>query len=322
MQEAKTLYEQAADRFRKIGHFYNVAVMKTNLGATQRAMGRFEEALLSYQEAVSLHERMGVSASLGIVKSNTAVVLIDLCRYRECLSLLENSEPLYRKLKSPALGGLATLVKARCLVKMGQVKNVPPLLEEGWQARKQVGRLTDRLLIVDILSDLAILTGETDRALRESKKLLEEAESTGDKKARFEPLLLRLQVLLDAGLLDEAENIGRLVEESTAAGEDISSQATGKALLARLAARRGDFSEAEDLLRQAAASGGLGREASAQAALHTGEAYLRAGKKAKAREYLERAREEFGVLVAAGYRTHELEKANEIQDIGATPLNP
>jgi tetratricopeptide (TPR) repeat protein len=312
LQEAKRLYELAADKFRKIGHFFNVAVMKTNLGVTQRATGRFEEALQSYQEAVSLHERMGVSASLGIVKSNTAVVLIDLCRYRESLSLLENSEPLYRKLKSPALGGLATLVKARCLVKMGQVENVLPLLEEGWQARKHVGRVTDRLLVVDILADLAILTGETDKVLGESKELLEEAENTGEKEIFRESLILRLKVLLNAGLPDEAEGVGKLVEEGVTAGEDISSQAGGKALLARLAAGRGDFGKAEDLLKQAAAIDGLGKEASAQAALHIGEAFLRAGKKAKAREYLERAKEEYGVLVAAGYRTHELEKTSEL----------
>lgn len=312
LQEAKRLYELAADRFRKIGHFFNVAVMKTNLGATQRAMSRFDEALESDLEATSLYERMGASASLGIVKSNTAVVLIDLCRYRECLSLLENSEPLYRKLKSPALGGLATLIKARCLVKMGQVESTLPLLEEGWQARKLVGRLADRSLIVDILADIAVLTEETDRALRESKELLEEAENTGEKEIFREALILRLKVLLGAGLLDEAEDIGRLVEKSTAVGEDISSQASGKALLARLAVGRGNFGKAEDLLGQAASGGGLGREASALATLHLGEAYLRAGKKAKAREYLERAKEEFSILVTAGFRTHELEKSKEL----------
>ncbi len=312
LQEAKQLYEQAADRFRKAGHFYNAAVMKTNLGATQRAMGRFDEALDSYREAASLHERMGALASLGIVKSNTAVVLIDLCRYRECLSLLERSEPLYRKLKSPALGGLATLVKARCLVKMGQVESALPLLEDGWQARKQVGRLTDKFLILDILADIAVLTGETDRALSESKQLLEEAKNAGDENTCYESLLLRLQVLFIAGLMDEAEDIGRLLEESTTAGEDISSEAAGKALLARLAASRGNFNKVEDLLGQATAGGGLGREASAQAALHIGEAYLHAGKKKKAREYLERAKEEFNTLVVAGYRAHELEKTSQL----------
>jgi len=311
-ENARQMYELAARKFEKSGHLYNVAVMKQNTGVMLQAMGELEAALEAYEETARSHERMGALTSLGVTKCNIASVLLYLGQYRKCLSLLDESGPFFARLKSPALAALASMTKASCLVRMGETEKALPLLRKGWKARKRAGRWSDMGQFVEVLIQAAAVTGDAAEALDESKAFLEEAEKRSAKKAHRHALALRLEALLLTKKKGEAEKIATLIEDANTSRRNNYSRALTFALLARFAAVKGNAGQAGNFLNEAFSTGRLNRESQAALNFHVGRAMLKEGRPAEAKQFLEKAKDEYSILAAAGYRKHELEKCSEL----------
>jgi tetratricopeptide (TPR) repeat protein len=196
---------------------------------------------------------------------------------------------------------------------MGKVQEALPALEEAWEIRvKKEKRLQNKVELTEARIEAAILQGALDRALAESETLLDET-SKGESKSSYQQALLhRLDALLHAGHLKEAQRIARLVKDSDFTDENPVLRALAKARLSQFEAAMGNFAESESLLKEATAPKCLDIESHAQALLRLGEAMFRGNKKQKAASYLDRAKKLFASLVKNGYRTRELDMTKEL----------
>jgi tetratricopeptide (TPR) repeat protein len=312
LREAKSLLSQSAQKLRKAGHLYNMAVATLNMGTAMHGLGEFKGALKKFSGAIELLEKMDSPATIGAARCSTASVLMDLGEYRKSLSLAETLLSPSQTTKLSVTVGETLLVKASCLIQIGRVDEALHVLEEGWKILVREGRWENRAVVARARVEAAILSGDFQKALGESKQFVEEATLGEMKKAYHEALLLRLRALLAAQRTDEAGDIAGLIEEASFFKENPRTEALAKAWLSQLAAAKGDIARTESLLKGALLTGRLDKETCALTYLRAGKAMLKAGKLAGARRHLAKARREYYTLVENGYRNHEL---NEVQEL-------
>ena len=123
---------------------------------------------------------------------------------------------------------------------------------------------------------------------------------------------IRLDTLLAAKRTDEAKAIAARLKSELSLETNILNIALKQISLSRFEAANGNLVSAQRYLKKALQSSRLNRESYAHALLVLGEAALDAGKKTKARSYLEKARKEFSILVQNGYRENELARISEL----------
>jgi tetratricopeptide (TPR) repeat protein len=312
LQEAKRLFEETAQADEKTGYLHSAALARLNVAAAMSEMGECEEALERYREAIGLFEKMGALQSAAAAKYNAAATFIDLGEYRSGFSMLQDAFSLFRKTKSTSGMGRSFVLMASFLLKMGRIDEALSVLEKGWRILMEEGHRTYKAFVLETRIECAILSEKIQKALDESKAFLEEAMQGEAKGDYHSALLIRLRVLLTTGHLSEAQNIANRMVKAGFSEQNPTAESSFKVALAHLAAMKGDFKKAENLFEEVLSTGRLNREACAEAYLSFGEAMLNAGRSQKAKPYLTKAREKYSVLVAGGYREHELNRIQEL----------
>lgn len=310
-QEGKRLFELAKEQYEKTGNLLDIANVTANIGAACAHIGEFHEAIQKSLETAELFEKIGASRSAGLQKYNAAASLFETGEYELGLPFLEEALKLLQSAKSLSGFGQALIVKALYLIKMGKIKESLPTLEKGWEILEREGRQLMKNYVVSAHVECAILLNNMEKALKESKDFLEESSSSEIKDHYHSALVTRMDALLAASKLNEAAEVAVQIEKLPPEENPLLAGLI-KTRLSRLAAMRGEFQKAQDLLQQALATGRLQREARAQTLCALGEALLAAGELPQARQYLEKAKEEYSSLVHMGYRKNELTKVEQL----------
>jgi tetratricopeptide (TPR) repeat protein len=131
----------------------------------------------------------------------------------------------------------------------------PEARELNARARATFEDLGDRIQIADSLGDAGEIeyrAGNLAEAARLTREAYEAMVATGDRSFASTYAAFHGEVLLELGEDDEALRFGSIARDWSAT-DDVASQATGRAVQARVLSRRGDHDGAEVLAREAEA---------------------------------------------------------------------
>ncbi|MDQ3646329.1 MAG: tetratricopeptide repeat protein [Actinomycetota bacterium] len=99
LERARTLFEEALDRFRAAGSQSGEAACLNSLGVVMRSLGNLDEAEGFLERAAALRRTEGDEAGLSTTISNLGIIATDRCDFARAQELFEAALSIDRKLK-------------------------------------------------------------------------------------------------------------------------------------------------------------------------------------------------------------------------------
>jgi class 3 adenylate cyclase/tetratricopeptide (TPR) repeat protein len=187
---------------------------------------------------------------------------------------------------------VATSVKADLAQREGQFEESIALLDEVMQLHAELGSELGQLITGQRRAEALADAGQLDAAVSAFRETIEELIRLGMTSFRSTTTINFAEILYLIGEVEEADRLA-IEGEELGAAEDVVNFAWGRGLRARIAADRGDHSEAETLGRDALENAYKTDFPSVRASAHEALAHVFAssGRSAEARTELERALE-------------------------------
>ncbi|MCB1643564.1 MAG: tetratricopeptide repeat protein [Xanthomonadales bacterium] len=238
LQQARTLIEP-------LGDSDALADLATDMGLLAEEEGAYQTALASYREGLSLRQTQGDPRSMAESLLNVGFAYFHLGEFDNAQTYWAQARSLYGELDDK-IG----------LVHTQESLGLAGIARGNWteaRAELEAGLLTAESLQMDeemsnalaILADLDRLEGRYGSALQRVDAALASFERRGDLRGSSEMHLLRAQIMVDLGLLEEATNA--LQPLLQAPPESAEQQGLLKLRLAELALASGSPSEALQL---------------------------------------------------------------------------
>jgi class 3 adenylate cyclase/tetratricopeptide (TPR) repeat protein len=245
MPRTKVTAERARDVFDDLGDELGLARAETLLSLSLWNSGHFDEATKHYRRSLAHARRAGAAreeqfALHGVFASMyLGTSPIDDVR-REIEASMEQVVPGWR-------GGV--LLRLACLAAMeGSRDEAQKLYREAKEIAAEMGlNMAGAALYTE---EVGLLVGDAAFAERELRVAYEELEEMGDRGVRSTAAALLAEALYMLDRHAESEHFADLSLELTSP-EDITSQARGRGVKAKLLAARNEYERAEHLAREA-----------------------------------------------------------------------
>ncbi|HUT11910.1 MAG TPA: tetratricopeptide repeat protein, partial [Thermoguttaceae bacterium] len=179
LDEAAAAYEEAGERFGKIGDERSAAVAKGQLGTVRMNQGRHADALAAYDEAKKTFEALGEPGTVAVIWHQIGIV------HREA-GQFDQAERAYRQSLAIKVQRQDTAGEASSLLELGNLYDAMGRLEEAVAFYRQaadkyveLGDMADEGRTRNNAADTLIKLGRHDEARREIERAIECKEPYG-----------------------------------------------------------------------------------------------------------------------------------------------
>lgn len=198
----------------------NTAIVKDNLGAALRRVGRYQEALAAHEEALEFFTAAKATRSVGVVLNRIALVWEAVGDYRQALEAGTRAIAAFTAVKDTAEIARVTLNAGGWHIALGDLAQARDTLTAGLSLAEQASQPPLVAQALDYLAQVEEQAGHTAEAVALAERARGLYVSTGNPQGEATTLLLIGRLRERAGALDEARealtralDLGRRLDE-------------------------------------------------------------------------------------------------------------
>lgn len=241
-------YEGALAIVERLGDEHNRALLLNNLGVLHATRGDSAEALRHYQETADLAARLGDHSLEARAAGNLALLHSYLGDLDGSLAFAERSLALYREIGSATGEARARMETGWVHERRGEPEQALDGFDQAFQlAAEAQAPNVQALALVGRARSLTAM-GDLDAADEAVAGALQLLERLDDVTGRLEALRARGEILIERSALDAADRVLREALALALDLGDVGREAPLRALLSRVARRRGAAGEARHLM--------------------------------------------------------------------------
>ena len=164
-ESAIRYYEMSLELSEAMNDAYSTAGVLTNLGVIYKDQGRLQLALETQEKALEVFRSMDHGRGLMTVHHNIAVIYYKTGQLSRSEEYINNSNEIAMRLNSRYVSLVNDILQCRIYLQRGSIKEASALAGKVITGAEELGLLTEKFEVMELLSQIYIADGRADLAL-------------------------------------------------------------------------------------------------------------------------------------------------------------
>ena len=217
---AEKALAQARDILTALGDPAALADLANDVGVFQEERGEFRRALDAYREALTFRQTQGDQRSIGESQINVGYAYYQVGEFDNAEAYWQQASATYARIEDRVGIVHANQVRALGHIARGRFTDARELLEQSLHEAEALQMAEERSTSLSGLAELDYVSGNTTRALADTKAAADIFRTREDDRGSVEMKLLGSAILIDVGDWDGAEAaLGDLSADTVASRE-------------------------------------------------------------------------------------------------------